>query len=66
MLIIIVDTKSILHKEFVLEGETANSACHSFLYGEYVKMFENFIPNFGDKDPAVASREHFLFHLGIL
>jgi hypothetical protein len=45
MLIIFFAIKEIVHKEFILAGQTVNSA-H---YCDCMKMCEDFAPNFGDK-----------------
>jgi hypothetical protein len=49
MLIVFFDIMGIVHKEFVLAGLTFNSACCSTLYGDCVKMCEDFSSNFGEK-----------------
>jgi hypothetical protein len=49
MLIILFDIKGIVHKEFVLAGHTVNSAYYCDFYGDCVKMYEDFLPNFGNK-----------------
>jgi hypothetical protein len=46
--------KGVLHKQFVLEDQTVNSAHFCNVYGDCVKMCEDFAPNFGDKKLAVA------------
>jgi hypothetical protein len=45
MVIIFFDIKGIVHKEFVLAGQTFISA----YYCDCVNMFGDFAPNFGDK-----------------
>jgi hypothetical protein len=47
MLIIFFDIKEIVHKEFVLAGQTINTTVA--FYDDCVEMCENFAPNFGDK-----------------
>jgi hypothetical protein len=47
MLIIFFDIS--VHKEFVLVGQTVDSAYTVTPYGYYVKMREDLAPNFGDK-----------------
>jgi hypothetical protein len=49
MLIIFSDTKAIVHKEFVLIGQTIDSAYYCDVLGECMKILEDFAPNFGDK-----------------
>jgi hypothetical protein len=49
MLIIFLDIKGSVHKEFVLAYHTANSAHYCDVLGDCVKMWEDFAPNFGDK-----------------
>jgi hypothetical protein len=49
MLIIFFHIKSIIHKEFVLADQTANSAYYCDVYGDCFRMCEDFAPNFGDK-----------------
>jgi hypothetical protein len=48
MIIIFFDIKQIVHKEFVLAGQT-------MFYGKCVKMCEDFAPNFGDKRTGCCS-----------
>jgi hypothetical protein len=56
MLIIFFDIKGIVHKEFLLAGQTVNSAYYCYFYGDCVKMCEDFALNFGTtKELAVAS-----------
>jgi hypothetical protein len=38
MLIIFFDMRGIVHKEFVLAGQTVNSACYCRVYGELLKL----------------------------
>jgi hypothetical protein len=47
--IIFFDMKGIVRKEFVLEGQTVNSAYYVTFYGDCVKMCQDFATNFGDK-----------------
>jgi hypothetical protein len=48
MFIISFDIKGIVHKGFILAGQTVNSAYFCDVYGDCVKMREDFAPNFGD------------------
>jgi hypothetical protein len=56
-----IDIKVIVHKEFVLAGQTVPHTTVTF-YGDCEKMCEDFVPNFGDKKPAVASRQCTTWH----
>jgi hypothetical protein len=47
MLIIFIDIK--VHKEFVLAGQTVNSAYYCDFYSDCMKTCEDFGPNFGNK-----------------
>jgi hypothetical protein len=49
MLAIFLDIKGIVHKEFVLAGQTVNPAYYLTFYRDCVKMCEDFTPNFGDE-----------------
>jgi hypothetical protein len=49
MLIIFNDIKGIAHKEFVLAGQTVNSTYCCDVYGDCVKICEDFAPKFGDE-----------------
>jgi hypothetical protein len=50
MLIIFLDINWIVHKEFVMADQKANSAYYTeTVYGDCVKMCEDFAPNFSDK-----------------
>jgi hypothetical protein len=49
MLIIFFDIKGIVHKEFVLAGQTVNSAYNCDVFGDCVKMCKDFTPDYGDK-----------------
>jgi hypothetical protein len=67
MLVIFLDIKGIVHKEFVVVGQTVNSATAVTFYSGCTKMWEeDFAPKFGEKELAVASRQrtvsHFPFH----
>jgi hypothetical protein len=68
MLIIFFDAKGIVHKEFVLVGQSILHTIATF-YINCVKMYKDFDPNFGEKQLAAALRQctvsHFLFRLGI-
>jgi hypothetical protein len=68
MFIIFFDIKLTVHKEFVLAGQTVTSAYYCDVYGDCVKMCEDFTLNFGDKELAVASEQSafscFIFHQG--
>jgi hypothetical protein len=55
ILIILFDIKGIVHKEFILVSQTVNFAYSCDFCGDCVKMCEDFAPNFGDKELAVAS-----------
>jgi hypothetical protein len=46
MFVIFFDIKEIVHKEFVLAGETVNFA---YSCGLLRRLREDFAPNFGDK-----------------
>jgi hypothetical protein len=48
ILIISSDIKGIVHKELVLAGQTVNSTYYFDVYGDFVKMCEDFTLNFGD------------------
>jgi hypothetical protein len=54
---ILFDIKEIVHKEFVLVGQEQIRHTTVKIYGDYVKMCENFAPNFGDKELDVASQQ---------
>jgi hypothetical protein len=58
MLIISFDIKQIVLKEFVLAGQTVNSAYYCDIYGDWMKMYENFAPNFGDKRTGCCITTH--------
>jgi hypothetical protein len=47
MLIVFFEIKGIVHKEFILAGQTVNSTVA--FYGDCVKMCEYFAPKLGDK-----------------
>jgi hypothetical protein len=49
MLIMFFDIGGIVHKEFILAGQTVNSAYRTTVtfYGDCLKTCENFAPNFG-------------------
>jgi hypothetical protein len=49
MLIIFCDIKGNVHKEFILAGQTVSSAYYCDVYGDCMKMCEDFTPNFGNK-----------------
>jgi hypothetical protein len=49
MLIIFFDMKAILHKEFVLAGQTANSAYYCDVLRRLCEHVRRLRPNFGDK-----------------
>jgi hypothetical protein len=49
MLVIFFDSNEIVHKEFVLAGQTVNSAYYSDVLRRLLEMCEDFTPNFGDK-----------------
>jgi hypothetical protein len=55
MLIILFDTKLIVHKEFVLAGHTVNSAYYCAFYGECMKMWEDFALTLVTKELSLAS-----------
>jgi hypothetical protein len=46
MLIIFFDIKGIVHKEFVLAGQTV----YLTFYGNWVKLCKDFVLNFGGKN----------------
>jgi hypothetical protein len=48
MLIIFFDIKGIVHKTFVLAGQTVSHTSVT-IYDDCMKMCEDFAPNFGDK-----------------
>jgi hypothetical protein len=56
MLIIFFDAEGIVHKEFALVGQSILHTIVTF-YSNYVKMGEDFDPNFGDKELAAAARQ---------
>jgi hypothetical protein len=66
MLIIFVDIKGIVRKEFVMAGK--QSIPHAILtfYGDCVKLLENFAPNFSDKrtDCRITITSHFFINQG--
>jgi hypothetical protein len=49
MFIILSDIKGIVHKEIVLTGQSIQHTTVMF-YSDCVKMWEDFAPNFGDKN----------------
>jgi hypothetical protein len=49
MLIIFFDIKGIVHREFLLAGQTVNSAYYCGFYGDCVKMWEDSAMSSGDK-----------------
>jgi hypothetical protein len=49
MLIIFIDIKGSVHKEFILAYQTANSAHYCDVLGDCLKMCEDFAQDFGDK-----------------
>jgi hypothetical protein len=61
MLIIFFDSRGLFTK-----NSTWKATYYCVIYGDWVKVFEDFVPNFGDKDMAAALREHFLFIMGTL
>jgi hypothetical protein len=69
MLIIFFDIKEIVHKEFVLEGQTVNSAYYCEVLRRLRENMRRLLSDFGEKELAVASRQctvsHFLFQMGI-
>jgi hypothetical protein len=60
MPIVFFDIKGIVHKEFVLAGQTFNSTYYCDFYGGCVKMYEDFSMNFGDKRTGccIAATHH--------
>jgi hypothetical protein len=56
MLIIFFDIKAIVHKEFVLAGQTVIPHTNVTFYGDCMKMCEDFAPNFGNKRTGVTMR----------
>jgi hypothetical protein len=50
---LVFDIRQIVHKEFVLGGETFPHIAVAF-YGDYVNMWEDFALNFATKELAVA------------
>jgi hypothetical protein len=46
ILIIFFHIKGIVHKEFVLAGQTANSTYYCDFYEDCVKLWEDFAPSF--------------------
>jgi hypothetical protein len=49
MLVIFFDIKGIVHKQFVQAGQAVNSAYYWDFHGDWMKMCEDFAPNFGDE-----------------
>jgi hypothetical protein len=49
MLIIFFAIKRIVHKEFILAGQTVNSTYYCDFYGNCMKTYKDFTLNFGDK-----------------
>jgi hypothetical protein len=62
LLIIFFEINKIVHKEFLVEGQTVNSAHYCDVLRQLRKNERRFAPNFGDKKLAAS---HFLFHKGI-
>jgi hypothetical protein len=60
MLVIFFDIREIVLKEFVLAGQTVNSAfcCDVTVYGDCVRMCEDFAPNFRDKGTGCCITTH--------
>jgi hypothetical protein len=54
MLIIFFDIKGIVRNEFVLAQSIPHTT--STFYGDRVKLYEGFIPNFGDKSTGCCIR----------
>jgi hypothetical protein len=71
MLIVFFHIKRILHKEFVLAGQTVNSAITVMFYGDCMKMWEDFTPNCGNRRTGccMTTMHHLtllFFHQGFL
>jgi hypothetical protein len=58
MLIIFFDIKGIVHKEFVLAGQTVNTIVT--FYVDCMEMCEDFTPKFGDKVTGCCITTHHL------
>jgi hypothetical protein len=56
MFITFLDTKGIVHREFVPASQTVNSANYCDVLRRLRNMCEDFVPNFGDK------RQNWLLH----
>jgi hypothetical protein len=62
-LIIFFDIKRIVHKEFVLAGQQSIPHTIVTIYGNSVKMCEDFAPNFGDKRTGYCFMKNVSFHI---
>jgi hypothetical protein len=67
MIITVFDNKRIVHKEFVLAGQSVLHAIVTF-YGDCMKMCKDFALNFGNERTGgcftMNSHIHILFHQG--
>jgi hypothetical protein len=60
MLIIFFDIKGIVQKEFVLAGQQSVQHPTAMFYGDCVKMYKYFTPNFGYKRTGCCMTMHYL------
>jgi hypothetical protein len=67
MLIIFCAIKGIVYKELAMAAKTVNLVYKCEVYGNCVKMFKDFYPNFGDKRPGCCIMKTYnLIFLGSL
>jgi hypothetical protein len=64
MLIVFFHIKRILHKEFVLAGQTVNTAITLTFYGDCMNMWEDFTPKCGDRRTGCCMKT--VHHLTLL